>query len=540
MKVVDSINTEKPKRSRSVSISATGFYTAALIFLALPVVIFFLGYLKIWWAILFSLALAVPVVLAVRDYKKKAADTALPDPYAKRIEFSPSCIVFLAIVIPLVVYWGGIGEFGCCSADHRVRYAILNDLVEYKWPVVYDFSTQQNPAVAAQLGSGTAAFSYYFVFWMIPALVGKLFGLLAARIALCLWSGFGIFLVFTGASFLYKRSSKALFFFLIVFAGFDIIPYTINKIIGVETTWEGWNSHLFIHGNFFQIMNVFNQSLPGWLITILLLMAKDSRSIGLLGGLMFCYSPWATIGIFPMCVCRIILLNREKEENGAKKLVPKTLLKNILTPANILPPVAALIIFGLMYTANPNATGDNGLIWKFYATWWGPFVDYFKYVLFEFGIWSILIFKLHKKDPMFWTAIGTLLVLPVYKISVANDFIMRGSMAPAFLICLYSVMFVTDNFEMCRSKKLELKKAIIGRLVLITALVAAYVPANYILYTALISYQMHFTDEVNYEDEIHKIGSFGNIIEYDELEVIEKQFYVYDYEDTPFYKYFAK
>ena len=149
-------------------------------------------------------------------------------------------------------------------------------------------------------------------------------------------------------------------------------------------------------------------------------------------------------------------------------------------------------------------------------------------------------FKRHKKDPMFWTAIGTLLVLPVYKISVANDFIMRGSMAPAFLICLYSVMFVTDNFEMCRSKKLELKKAIIGRLVLITALVAAYVPANYILYTALISYQMHFTDEVNYEDEIHKIGSFGNIIEYDELEVIEKQFYVYDYEDTPFYKYFAK
>ena len=63
---------------------------------------------------------------------------------------------------------------------------------------------------------------------------------------------------------------------------------------------------------------------------------------------------------------------------------------------------------------------------------------------------------------MLWTAVGTLLVLPIYKISKANDFIMRGSMAPAFMIGLYVVMYVTDNFEMCRDNKLELKKALAG------------------------------------------------------------------------------
>ena len=36
------------------------------------------------------------------------------------------------------------------------------------------------------------------------------------------------------------------------------------------------------------------------------------------------------------------------------------------------------------------------------------------------------------------------------------------------------------------------------------------------------------------------IGSFGNIIEEDELEVVQKQFFVYDYEDSVFFKYFAK
>ncbi|MBR6254376.1 MAG: hypothetical protein IKR22_02970, partial [Clostridiales bacterium] len=271
MKVVDSLKTEKSIGSRSISIRANSVYRAALIYLTLPVIIFFFGYLKIWWAILFSLVLGGGAFLAMRDFGKK--DGELPNLQEKTLELKPSCIIFLLIVLPIILYWGGIGEFGCCSEDHRVRFAILNDLVEYKWPVVYDFSTQQNPAVAASLGSGTAAFAYYFVFWMIPALFGKIFGLLVARIVLVIWSGIGLVLVFFGASFLYKRFSRALFIFLILFAGFDVIPYVINRIIGVETTWEGWNSHLFIHGNFFQIMNVFNQSIPGWLITILLLMA---------------------------------------------------------------------------------------------------------------------------------------------------------------------------------------------------------------------------------------------------------------------------
>ena len=228
------------------------------------------------------------------------------------------------------------------------------------------------------------------------------------------------------------------------------------------------------------------------------------------------------------------------EENGAKKLRMKPLLKNTFTPVNIIPPIIVLIVFGLLYTANPNATGDDGFIWKFYDTPFGLILDYVKYVVFEFGIWTLLIYRKHRKDPMLWTAVITLLILPIYKISKANDFIMRGSMAPAFMICLYVVMYVTDNFEMCRDNKLELKKALAGRAVLIIMCIAAYVPVNYVLFNALISYQMHFTDEVNYEDEIHKIGSFGNIIEEEELEVVKKQFFVEDYENTAFFKYLAK
>ena len=537
----------KETRRHTLSISVRSFYLAALAYLTLPVVIFFFGYLKIWWAVLFSAGLIGAVYLTMRSMKKDPVSLKESD---RSIVIDPSFLIFVILLIPLLLYLGGVSEFGSCSADHRVRYAILNDLVEYKWPVIYDFSTQQNPTVAASLGSGTAAFAYYFVFWMIPALFGKLFGLMVARIVLFIWTGIGLFLVSLGASLLYKRSSKVLFFCLIIFAGFDVIPYAFNRITGTGTTWEGWTDHLYIHSNFFQIMNVFNQSIPGWMITILLLLAPNGQSIGLLGGLMFCYSPWATIGILPMCVCKLIISSRKtdadnsEDTNGktngsdGKALSLKPLLRTLFTPQNIIPPIICLVLFGSLYTANPNATGADGFIWKFYTPL-HLLKDYLMFVLFDFVFWFILIIRKHKKDPMLWTAFITLLILPVYKISIANDFLMRGSMAPMFMIGLYVVMFVTDNFEMCREKNLPLKKAIAGRLVLILMVIAAYTPGNYLLYSALTSYPLHLTDE-SYVAEKDLIGSFGNIKYASELQTVKDQFFVYDYEDSVFFKYFAK
>ncbi|MBR5057345.1 MAG: hypothetical protein IKX04_02145 [Clostridiales bacterium] len=537
----------KETRRHTLFISVRSFYLAALAYLTLPVVIFFFGYLKIWWAVLFSAGLIGAVHLTMRSMKKDPVSLKESD---RSIVIDPSFLIFVILLIPILLYLGGVSEFGSCSADHRVRYAILNDLVEYKWPVIYDFSTQQNPTVAASLGSGTAAFAYYFVFWMIPALFGKLFGLMVARIVLFIWTGIGLFLVSLGASLLYKRSSKVLFFCLIIFAGFDVIPYAFNRITGTGTTWEGWTDHLYIHSNFFQIMNVFNQSIPGWMITLLLLLAPNGQSIGLLGGLMFCYSPWATIGILPMCVCKLIISSRKtdadnsEDTNGktngsdGKTLSLKPLLKTLFTPQNIIPPIICLVLFGSLYTANPNATGADGFIWKFYTPL-HLLKDYLMFVLFDFVFWFILIIRKHKKDPMLWTAFVTLLILPVYKISIANDFLMRGSMAPMFMIGLYVVMFVTDNFEMCREKNLPLKKAIAGRLVLILMVIAAYTPGNYLLYSALTSYPLHLTDE-SYVAEKDLIGSFGNIKYASELQTVKDQFFVYDYEDSVFFKYFAK
>ncbi len=518
MRTTDTLKTRRRMKDIKFEISYGSFVTAAAVYLTLPVLIFFLGYLKIIPGILFS---ALTLISAYLFLKNKGTSD-------RKITFD---LAYLLVIIPLIllmVFIGGIGEFGFSMSDHSIRYAILNDLVEYKWPVVYDFSTQQNPVVASVLGEGKAAFAYYFVYWMIPAVTGKLFGLTAARVMLLLWTAAGLFIVSIGACLVYGKASKALFVGLMLFAGFDVIPYAVNNLMGVWSTWERWNAELIVVGNFYQLMNVFNQCIPGWIITLLLILCVNGRGVGFLGSLMFCYSPWAAIGVLPMCVCKMIVNSDSRSFKGV--------MKTLLTPENLIPPVVFFIAFASLYTANSNATSEAGFTWTFYDS---PLIflrDYILFVMIEFGIWFLLIRKRHPQDPMFLTAMVTMLVLPFYKITYANDFLMRGSMAPMFLLSVYVAMFVTDHFyRSLNSRKFEL----LPRLVLLTLILAAYTTFNLMLYSSIMTVKIRVMGDT--EDDIsHNIVSFGNIRKEDELEVIRTQFYVYDYEDTIFFKYLSK
>ena len=528
MKTQDTLKTRSSGHKGPLTLTLSSFVAAALIYLTVPVVIFFLGYLKIWWGLLFTGLTVTALVWTVKDLKKTQKSLTDPEP---SITISPS---YLYVIIPLILillFIAGVSEYAWSLIDHRVRYAILNDLVNYSWPVVYDFSTQENPVVIEALSTipyTRAAFAYYFVFWMVPAVFGKVFGLGVARAVLFAWSAGGLFLVSLGACFLYGKASKVLFAAVMLFSGFDYIPYTINNLIGTGATWEGWNQHLYIHGNYYQLFNVFNQSIPGWLITILLLLMINRRGLGLLGSLMFCYSPWAAIGFLPLCVCRLIM----RDKAGTKFSV-----RDIFTPGNIIAPVVFFVCFAPLYTANSLATSSDGFIWEFYDTPLDLVIDYIKYAVFEFGIWFLLIIWRNKKNPLLWVSLGTLLVMPVYKITIMNDFIMRGSMAPMFIIGLYACMFVTDYFYVClNDKKFNLKSWI----VVLALILAAYVPGNMFVTSAFMTYDIRVTKEHPEEDISHDIESFGNVRKEDELGMVVTQFYVFNYEDQFFFKYLAR
>lgn len=512
---------------KEVKITMSGFFLAALIYLTLPVIIFFVGYLRPLWAVVFSGLTVFSVWWAWHDMAGRKPDKEL-SLNERVITLNRSYFLFLIPFVLVILYLGGVGEFSWCLRDHRVRYAILYDLVKYKWPVIYDFSTQQNPAVAEILGEGKVAFAYYFVFWMVPAVIGKIFGVLAARIVLLLWSAAGLSLVAIGAVFLYGKQSRFLFVALMLFAGFDVFPYYYRLYTGFNPGWEDWTLHFRLFGNFYQIMNVFNQCIPGWLITVLLLLCVRSRFVGLLGSLMFCYSPWAAIGILPMCIVKLIETNR-----GSKA---KEVLKNLFTAGNMIAPVVFFVCFASFYRANPNAAFEYGFIWKFYKSPLVMVAEYIAFVVFEFGIWALLVFKKHKKDWMFYCSIATMLIIPIYKMSGANDFLMRGSLAPHFVIALYASMFASDGFNEMMEKE---NRKIRPRLKVLSLLVAAYTSINLLIMTALLTTRTYAKLEPE-EDVTTDIGSFGDVRNEDYLEMVRVQFYVYDYEDTLFFKYLAK
>ena len=205
MRTTDTLKTTRSLKDFSLEIGYTAYFRAALLYLTIPVLIFFVGYLKIWWALLFTALTIFAGFMVLRNLEKNPDGTqADTSKFSIKLDFK-----YLAVIIPLILvttYIAGVSEFAFSSGDHTIRYAILHDLVNYKWPVIYDLSTQQNPTVSAYLGEGEVAFAYYFVFWMVPAVIGKVAGLLVARIALFIWSALGIFLVTIGASMLYGKA----------------------------------------------------------------------------------------------------------------------------------------------------------------------------------------------------------------------------------------------------------------------------------------------------------------------------------------------
>jgi len=486
---------------------------SAIVYLLLPVVIFFFGFTKVYWAIILSALALVSAFFVLRTADDK-----------RTITISKKYIAGVVLFCLAWCYIAGIGEFTWTTTDHNVRYAILNDVVNYDWPVIYDLSSQSNPLAASQLGSGEVAFAYYLIFWLVPGLVGKLFGLLAARIALIVWSALGLILTVFALNFVQKKPMVTALILLFAFGGFDVVMYFIKVLINGASSFEGWNREFYIHGNFYQTMNTFNQTIPCWLISILFLDSRHNKNVGFWGALCFCYSPWATVGMLPLALCRLF----EKKENRNAK--------SILTIGNIVMPVVALSVFGLYYTANSGATDMKGFVWNFFK---GEiplmFLCYFLYVIVEFGLWSLLVFKDQKKNPMFWAAILVLLIMPVYKITKANDFLMRGSLVPVFVIMLCVLPKIDEAFLALKRDGNDRKAIGVMGMLFVSACTC------FLLLMVSVSSTLEIyngTDtSVQPRDEI---VSFGDIEDENQADLCKRQFFVYDYENRPFYRIFGK
>ncbi len=490
-------------------------------YLMLPLLIFFIGFVK--------LSIALPLlVLSLYSFYKAI------DKNKSSCTFLSSKMLGVLFVVSILASWlSGIGAFFCQTGDFLVKNALLRDLCNHNWPLYIDLS-KEPIGVQEIIGSEKVAFVYYLFFYLPAAACGKVGGELMARIVFLLWSALGIFLVLVNTvEFALLKSgvsSKNVLLVLTVlfaFGGLDIIGYlphvnfsslySVFFQFPITSFVETWCMPYFRlwGGNIHDLAFVFNQCIPTWLITILILSRSDNKTIFFIYSFTLLYSPWATIGLFPIVLYLWVRGSHEKKFLSKFEFIETWSIQNILFP------LCVLVIVASYYGANTASTGTRGWFFDFMTI--GEFLIFYPlFLLVEIGIYIWFLRKDIVSKPILQVSLLVLLALPFYHITPGNDLLMRASIPALYVICVYWAIYVVGNFH--RQK---------------------YLMVTILFFTSFSSthtYTEAFSKLVQ-EKKIHiedPIGSFFAIDTKQYADMCDFQFFSHDYSNTFFFKYIAK
>lgn len=482
-------------------------FLLSILYIILPIVIFFFGWIKVYFALPFS---AVVVYFGYCLYKQLSINIGRRIFTRKNLPF---WIVSL-ICICIWVYFSGIGSFSFQNRDFWVRNPIYRDLCINDWPVIFDLSLE--PAYAQVItGTSKVAFSYYFTWWLPAALVAKCFTDIetAKNIALYIWTVLGCIIVLINIVHILGECKYRYLFILIFFSGLDVVGYLIcGNAFSLVEHMEWWPGFMIQYtSNTAQLYWVFNQSIPIWIITGLLLQLRDNKYIGGLCAMMFAYSPWATIGVFPFA---FIGSFREKEK-----------ICNAFNVSNILIVAVLAIGYGLFYISASGSSGGIGTTLSYYRNDLFRFICiYVLFVFLECGAYLILSFKENKNDMYYYVVTAELLLFPLVWMRDGN-FTMRASIPALFILMIY-VMKTISNSNAKYLKTILAFSLLIGSC-------TAFNEINRSLINT-IKYNIRGNEE-----EVYSFGQFRSEVE-STITISKDQFFIYNYENAPFFKYLGK
>lgn len=432
----------------------------AIIYAGIPIIIFMLGWLNIIYGILFSGVLIAGIVFL---FLKNNDD----DGEIKKFTLSRKKFF---IIIAIAFFWcifAGQGGFFHQTSDQTIRNAIFYDLIVKPWPVTYN--------------DGEALLSYYIAHWMVPSLVGKLVlfitggscfaAYLAGNIALLLWSSFGVAIVLLLFSMLSNTGKKtypiisAIGF--IFFSGMDILGRNILKSMMYSNHIEWWAFTFQYSSNSTCLFWVYNQTIVTWLMMLIIINEKKLKNLALAGIMIFPYGPFPFVGAFIICLIKVIqaFIDKIKKHEFTKAI------KDLFSPQNIMSVLSIAPVFILYFVSNQivsnEANSNVKTNLRLHDDMLGSFLDsnaaqnfiyrYILFILIEFGLFSILIMRRHKKDMLFWGINISLMIIPVIQMGTASDFSMRVSIPGLVYICLMLFRYIFEKMSLVPEKISSLK-----------------------------------------------------------------------------------
>jgi len=396
-------------------------------YLLLPNLIFVLFWFKGW------IASAVFILFVLVVYKQlKAVNFNLDIRHWVNDFFSDKANLWLLLIAFLACLLTGVGLF-LPQGDLPKHHAILKILVESPWPV-------------SIIDKGEKLYLVYYFAWYLPAaLLGKILGLQAALVFLFFESVLGLYLVLCWLVRLTK-SKKSILLPLVIFflldgqdTIFTLCKHAFHAAFDVEGSrdllkelmWQ-MSYYDFTLRKFsaaFDFTFVPQQALGAWLATALMVNSiykKDNSLSVLVLSLSALWSILGTIGLLPIFVYGII------SQKG----------KAVFSNANLLLGVPlGLLVF--IYFQSHLPISEQGWIWQHNPSkYW--FVRLLSFIVFEFGIYVLLMFIPLKKHSIFrlWMLCNlSLFGLSWYVLGLYNDLLMRASMPLHFVFVLATVAF---------------------------------------------------------------------------------------------------
>jgi hypothetical protein len=381
------------------------FEFAALLFITMPLILFFAGFTAGFIAVP-----AVLTIIAVLYYSRPRA-TQAKLPGLGRVVL---CALIAGVFLWACAYLPPFGR----SWDWLKHFAVINELARHQWPPINE---------------DTHTFLRYALgYYLLPGFAARLFGEQVIQPVVFLETWAGLFLVLVLLLQKIRPSRPALFLTIfLLFGGLDLVGWIFFGVDrSILSTKEWWAGTAFAYeGHATLFLWVPQHALAG-MLGVLLLTSDEGRpalppTMGLLGVGVMLWSPFAALGLLPFALAAAVRAGPEVFAN----------LRTVICGMILGVPLLGYLLVG-------SGGIPKGFTWNEGNF---SFVRYVVFVMLEVGFYIIALrlcgWK-HLRHPLI--VVTVLLLLPFYRIGVYNDFTMRACIPALMLVAIAVAASVTE------------------------------------------------------------------------------------------------
>ncbi len=375
--------------------------------------IFLIGYLKVWIAVPLSALIVIGLICSVKHVETNTFQLR---------SFSYKTVIVLLILL-IWVFMAGIGGYIWQNRwDHMFRNALFEDLVRYQWPVC----------------NGNVGLCYYFGFWLPAALFGKIFGIEFGYFFQVVWAYLGLSIIFF---LICQRFNKVRINYVLVFiffSGLDVVVYLANEFGNspldvISGILNGRHMELLLKlfnssSNTTLLFWLYNQCIPFWLGFSLMLQQKNNKSIFFIFSLLLLFCPFPCVGLVPYVAYRAL-----------KDMITEKTIKNIFTFQNLISIPIALVV-ALFYSTNNSANQISLLPFSL-----GVLIRFLLYMVTEYICYLVFIYRFNKNDVGLRVLFITNCFLPFLVMGKDYDFAWRTCIPLSFYLMLLVIKALNED-----------------------------------------------------------------------------------------------